>query len=382
MVKFKSFFYLAFTLLWLPIANAQFNWADAGKYKFNNATNPTILVSVTGNHYIKYDKYIKYNDPNTSYIAKDESGVWENLPGITGTYATLSPFDGTLYQAGRAQQDGNGVQKNQILISEFAWGKWQPINTNGIMSNSNNFKLIISNRDNLYLVYSDANYDNQLAIKRYNYSTSAWEIVGGSEVSTGDVSNDIFDLAISSDEKVVYVSYQDPEPLYNYMPVVIRSEQNGAWQKIGSNYLSATPSKVALALDKKNNIFTAYIGSNDSDPYVDFNLYIKQFIIDGPNQVWQDVGYNEISLNNSFNYSMPGFAIDNQGRVFVAYEDGVGNIDVLMYENKFWHNIGRFTNAVQPSLALGNNNTIYLSYTTNLDKGKIPSVVIKKGVEQ
>jgi hypothetical protein len=376
MVKFKSFFYLAVTLLWLPIANAQFNWSDAGKYNFNNATNSTILVSATGNHYIKY---AKSNDPNTSYIAKDEGGVWQTLPGITGTYATLSPFDGTLYQVGRAQQDKDGVQKNQILISQFAWGKWQPINTNGIMSNSNNFKLFITNRNNLYLVYSDANYDNQLAIKRYNYNTSAWEIVGDGEIPTGDVSKDTFDLAISSDDKVVYVSYQDPG--YNYHPAVIKSDQNsanGSWQEVSIN-MSATPAKIALTFGKDNNLFIAYIGTIDT--FYSSNLIVQK-LVNQPWQIWQDVGNINTTLDTSFNYSMPGFAIDNQGRILVAYEDGKNNVNVLMYGNNNWQNIANFANAAQPSLALGNNGAIYLSYTTNLAKGKTPSIIIKKGTEQ
>ncbi|MFN7095268.1 MAG: hypothetical protein ACK4M7_07890, partial [Burkholderiales bacterium] len=68
MRKFKPFLYLLFTLFWLPLANAQFNWTDVGKANssFEDAVKPTMLISVTGQ---KYLEYANFAEPNTSFIA-------------------------------------------------------------------------------------------------------------------------------------------------------------------------------------------------------------------------------------------------------------------------------------------------------------------------
>jgi hypothetical protein len=369
MRKFKPFLYLLFNLFWLPLANAQYNWTNAGKAdsSFEDAVKPTMLISVTGQ---KYLEYANFADPNTSSIAMDESNVWQKLPNVTGTYATLSPFDGTLYQAGIAQQDGNGVQKNQIIISQLAWGKWQAINTNGIISSSNNFQLILSNRDDLYLAYSDATDGNQLVVKRYDYPSQSWQIVGGTEFQGGVITS----IVVSQDEKTVYVACSKSLP--DGTPVILKSVNNSSWQEVGNSVLSVSVSQVALALDANDNLFIAYKARPDYS-YNYYKLMVKRLV----NNQWQDIG----NINQNFDsiYSEPGLVIDNQGKIFVSYDGNLNShiISVIEYTDNAWQTIGSFSNALWPSLALTSNDTLYLSYTSNF-YGATPKVVVKKGTEQ
>ncbi|MFN7095439.1 MAG: hypothetical protein ACK4M7_08750, partial [Burkholderiales bacterium] len=270
-----------------------------------------------------------------------------------------------------AQQDGNGVQKNQIVISQLAWGKWQTINTNGIISSSNNFQLILSNRNDLYLAYSDATDGNQLVVKRYDYPSQSWQIVGGTEFQGGVISS----IVVSQDEKTVYVACSKALP--DGTPVILKSVNNGAWQEVGNSVLSVSVSQVALALDATDNLFIAYKARPDYS-YNYFKLMVKRLV----NNQWQDIG----NINQNFDsiYSKPGLVIDNQGKIFVSYDGNLNShvISVIEYTNNAWQTIGSFSNAMWPSLALTSNDTLYLSYTSNFSNGATPKIVVKKGTEQ
>jgi hypothetical protein len=183
-----------------------------------NSTIPLDIVYTWGDHGVEFkNNYFPFADSNGDiYVAISSAGLSNNGVSVfkyaSGTWtkvgATLpggsdSTFqrvvkapDGTLYVAYSQTSTGNQICK--IYVHKWNGSSWVDITNSGTQifsstySNFNNFSFDIAFDSSSipYVVYQNTGIDNRAYVKKYNSSTSNWDMarsgqVGGFYVEAG-----------------------------------------------------------------------------------------------------------------------------------------------------------------------------------------------------
>ena len=207
---------------------------------------------------------------------------------------------------------------------------------------------------------------NKATVMRYNTVSSAWEIVGAADFSTGRVP--LVRLAFNSSD-MPYVAYPDSD---NSNKATVMRYTGGSWEIVGAAGFSngITGDGISLAFDSNDVPYLAYVDSTNSN-----KITVMRYL----SGAWQIVGATGFSAGAVIN---PSLAFDSNDVPHVAYRDDANGTKatVMRYTGGSWQTVGMagFSDGgvARTKLAFDSSDVPYVGYMDYYG-GSVSSTVMR-----
>jgi len=203
-----------------------------------------------------------------------------------------------------------------------------------------------------YVVFQEGSSDKATVMK---YSGLMWEIVGIPEFSGGLVEG--YQWIAIDRSGTPYVAFLDN---INSNKATVMKYNGSSWINIGSPGFSAGgAASTSIAIDTGGTPYVVY-----EDVPIGGTIYGPATVMKYNGSSWVNVGSPGFSAGSAFFTSI---AIDNNGEIYVAYEDGqYGPATVMKYNGSSWVTVGSADfsagEAEYTSIAIW-NDTPYVVYS-------------------
>ncbi len=222
--------------------------------------------------------------------------------------------------------------------------QWQQVGD--FFSDRANYKLsmAVSGDGSKYLAYSDV--VNQLGfVKKFNNSSSTWDLVGGVSISTTVPNSISVNLASNGNP---FVAYSDSANSYK---INVKEFDGEAWNLVG---------EAGFSSGETDLISLAFVGNTPYVAYQDRTLLDKVTVKKFTGAAWELVG--EAGFSSGGANELKLVTTDN-GILYLVYQDKNNQATVMKFSNNEWTNIGVLGASCGNDIVLDNQGLPYVAYS-------------------
>lgn len=304
-------------------------------------------------------------------LALDSSGTpYLAVRSLGETQISVRKFEaGAWVVVGPTKFSANGISNPKMLIgpsqepyvayTDLATGRatvkklqgntWSTLGGENFAEGADHTALSFSSAGVLYAAYSVGSFENHSLVKKFN--GSEWDSVGPDRIrSQGKVA-----LAVNA-MGIPYVAFGDRTASDK---VSVQRFNGSVWEYVGNSGFSEQHTfKLSLAFDSLGIPYVAYLYN---DPIYSYHVKVKKYT----GSSWDEVASLDFIAVLTTQLSM---LIDQNGDLILVYSYQSASaptyrVRVLQFQGGTWHNLGSiFTDATDPSAALGPDNILHLAY--------------------